>query len=686
MNRLRGILAARGPGLAFMTALAAVFAYLVSRHTGSYPSIFADEQIYSESARLLARGEPVVPSYLYFALYRLTSLGGDRFLDWARLLNVLFLLGAAPFWYRSARVLTNKATAVVVALLCVLAPVNLFTGFFMPESMYYFGFAVLSWLALTRGGWRWQGPALGVVLGALSLVKVHALFLLPAVGAWLVYAHWPAWRNGLAQGGVAIGAAIATKLSLGFVLAGEPGLHLLGRLYGDLASGNQEAGMSILTLVPAALHSLKGHLLMLALLFALPLAQFALLALSPAARAGAGASVRKAHAYTLLMLASGLMLTTFYTASLAAFGPNETSRLHVRYYDFMFPLLLLWAAPQLDAAALLARPALRWTIAAAVGAAALFGAFTLGRAYLPLLSDAPELVALGVGAPGTHAPLLVAAGLGLLQLWAFRPRLAGLLFVFAFLPACVVNAELNTRAFHAHNRQPGLYDLAGRYAHNAVPAAERGEVTIAGNTGDLLRAKFHIDAPGVTILDVPEGWRLEPYQMPGRQRWLLVVGEHALPDGVDVVHRDENFALIRTSPDNQALGAVSTNGPLEGALLEKVEGLDKRESWGRWSNGGTVRLHFREPLPEKLNLFLTAMAYGPNIGKEFTVRAGNASARFHLPGMPGEIHLRLDTDGKTKTISIDVPQPVSPHALGAGVDTRTLGIGISKIEIGERSR
>ena len=683
MKRLRGWLAERGGALAFAAALAAVFAWLASRHTGSFPVLFADEQIYSESARLLARGEPVVPSYLYFALYRLTGLFGDRFLDGARALNVLFLLGAAPFWYLAARVVTDKGPACALALLCVLAPVNLFTGFFTPEAMYYFGFAVLSWLALTRSGWRWHAPALGVVLGALSLVKVHALFLLPAMGAWLLLAHWPAWRAGLAQGALAIGIAIATKLALGFALAGEPGLHLLGRLYGDLASGGREAGMTVLALAPAALHSLKGHLLMLALLFALPLAQLALLAFSPAAASG---EVRRAWAYTLLMLASGLLLTTFYTASIAAFGPHEGDRLHVRYYDFMFPLLLLWAAPQRDAAALPARAALRWAIAAVVVAAALFGALTLAREYTLLLADAPELVSLGVGVPGSHAALLVAAGLGLLQLWAFRPRLAALLFLFAFLPACVVNAEWNTRAFHERNRQAGAYDLAGRYAHDHVPPAERGEVTVVGTTGDLLRAKFHIDAPGVTILDLPDGWPLQPYQMPGRKRWMLVVGEHALPAGADIVHRDKDFALVRTSPDNQPLGALSTNGPLEGALLEKVEGLDKRESWGRWSNGGTIRLYFRQPLPEKLNLFLTAMAYGPNVGKDFILRAGAAGTRFHLPAMPGEIHLQLDTDGKTRMISIDVPQPASPHSLGAGIDTRTLGIGISKIEIGKRAR
>ena len=59
---------------------------------------------------------------------------------------------------------------------------NVYTAYFMPESTYYFGFAVLSWIALTRGQWGWARRALatGAVLGLMSLVKVHALFLLPA--------------------------------------------------------------------------------------------------------------------------------------------------------------------------------------------------------------------------------------------------------------------------------------------------------------------------------------------------------------------------------------------------------------------------------------------------------------------------------------------------------------------------
>ncbi|WP_310612684.1 hypothetical protein, partial [Acinetobacter baumannii] len=63
-----------------------------------------------------------------------------------------------------------------------------------PETAYYFGFCVLSWVALARSSWSWPrwSLALGVVLGLMSLIKVHALFLAPPLVLFMLYARWAA--------------------------------------------------------------------------------------------------------------------------------------------------------------------------------------------------------------------------------------------------------------------------------------------------------------------------------------------------------------------------------------------------------------------------------------------------------------------------------------------------------------
>ena len=676
-------------------ALALSFGYIAQQHSGLYPSIFADEQNYSRFARLMPLGEVSIPSYLYFWVFGATNACGDGFLACARYLNLLFFVAAAPFIYLGARTVAGKPLAALVTLLCVLAPVKSYTAYFMPESMYFFGFWVLSWLALTRRAVRWAryAAAAGALLGLMMLVKVHALFLLPALCLFMVYAAWrdqrqgPWLRIGAAMACIAAVAALAVKFAIAYAFAGSNGLHLLGSFYGNQASGSLSAGATLLKLLPAALVSLRGHLMMLALLFGVPLAALLYLLLSPRARGEAGEHGVTLAVYTILMLGAALGLTVFYTASIADFGPREGVRLHVRYYDFTFPLLVMAAAVGGGAITSVSRRVLPWLIAAALAASLYHAQSVLPADYRLLIGDAPEISSLGLGRPDALAGLLVWLEIGLLALWAVNRRAAGALFLLVFLPLGAFNAERVGAALMEPARRPNAYDTAGQFAHATIPAAERDRVTIAGtHLGDLLRAKFHLDAADADIMDLPDGWALQPYQLPGSRDWLLVVGDHALPPGVVPVARQAGFALVHLNANNRTLGMAAMSGPLEGALLAGAEGLSGAEPWGRWSDAAQVRLHFKAPLPKRLNLFLTVQAYGPNAGKEFKLRAGDAATTFRIPAMPQEIFLQLETSGDERTIVIEVPEPVSPTSLGNSTDTRQLGIGIGKVEIGTPAR
>jgi hypothetical protein len=43
--------------------------------------------------------------------------------------------------------------------------------------------------------------------------------------------------------------------------------------------------------------------------------------------------------------------------------------------------------------------------------------------------------------------------------------------------------------------------------------------------------------------------------------------------------------------------------------------------------------------------------------------------------------VHLATDGHAHELVIEVPQPVSPHALGLSNDERPLGIGLARIDL-----
>ena len=676
-------------------ALVLAFFYIARLHIGLYPMIFADEQNYSRFARLIPLADVTIPSYLYFWVFSATNGCGAGFLDCARYLNLLFFVGAGPFLYLSARTVCARPLAAAVALLCVLAPVKSYTAYFMPEAMYFFGFSVLSWLALTRTGMHWAryAAAAGALLGLMALVKVHALFLLPALCVFMFHAAWrrqprgPWLRMGVAMACIAAAAMLAAKFALGYAFAGKNGLHLLGSFYGDQASDSLSAGATLLKLLPAAWLSLRGHLMMLTLLFALPLAALLHLLLSPRARSEAGDSGVALALYALLMLGAALGLTVFYTASIAGFGPDEGVRLHVRYYDFTFPLLVMLAAARSGDGWSTARRVLPWLLACGLGALLYYAQTALPAQYRLLMGDAPEITAFGLLRDDSLARVLVLLELALLAAWALNRQLAGILFLLLFLPLDVFNGEQVVAGVFGPAHHANAFDRAGQFTRAYLPDAERNKVTIAGtNLGDLLRAKFHVDAPDIDIMDLPEGSALRPYQLPGRKNWLLVIGDHALPPGATPVAGEGGFVLVQVNPNNRPLGAVKMSGPLQGALLEGAEGLANAEPWGRWSNAKEVRLHFKQALPRQLNLFLTVQAFGPNAGKDFKLRVGDAQTTFEIPTTPQEIYLQLTTSGTEKTIVIEVPQPVSPHALGMSADTRELGLGLIGVEIGTPAR
>lgn len=691
MKKITDMLRNRRWEIGFGLALMILFAYIARRHAGTNPSVFADEQIYSHFARLLPLKDVTIPSYLYLSTYGLTNACGDAFLACARYLNLLFFIGSAPFIYLATRVVAPKPVAIVAALLCVAAPTSTYTGYFMPESMYFFGFAVLTWLALarTRMHWAAHAAAAGAVLGLMTLVKVHALFLVPALALFMAWLGWSRSTDaaGLGRGAaaavVSVAAVFAAKFIAGFLFVGKDGLQILGSFYGNQANDGMSAGATLLTLLPAAWFSLQGHLMSLVLLFALPIAVLVWHGVSRSARASAGPQVSALMVYTVLMLGAALALTVFYTASTAGFGPLDGKRLHARYYTFALILPVMIAAAHTGASWRPSRAALPWVLAALLAAAIVHAATALPSSYLFLLADGPEIVALGLNKPESMATIVLAVGIAVLALWAVSRRLGGLAFLLAFMPLYIVNGERMIAPYMSQYRHANAYDSAGIYTREHLSVEQRNGVRIVGdNLGELLRARFHVDAPEVDTMVLPAGWEIAPYSLPGRKGWLLVVGDYKLPQGVTPVHKGAHFALVAAPSNNRKLGEAKMAGPLANDLLDGAEGLAGAEGWGRWSNDDQVRLYFKKPLPKRLNLFMTMQAFGPNVGKDFVVRVGGAEQRVKLAPMQHEVFLQFDTDGMQKTVTIDVPQAVSPKELGWSGDIRRIGLGLWRVEIG----
>jgi hypothetical protein len=663
---------------------AGVLAYLLSRNLGLHPNIFADEWYYSKMSRLMPLGEAIVPSYLYLWLFRATNACGTGFYDCVHIGNTVLFLAAAPLVYLVARQVAGKAPAFAVALMSALAPLNVYTAYFMPEATYYFGFWVLAWIALTRTHWHLAVYALttGLVLGLMSLVKVHALFQLPALCLFLVYVQWTrgaGWlMKGLAALALAAVAMVTVRFALGYLLAGDAALNLFGSFYSSTST--YATHRPILSLLPPAFINGRGHLYALAILLPLPLALVAQSVLRPPKRLEAG-KLELLHLFALLMLGAAAGMTIAYTATIANPGvTTEGLRLHLRYYSFVFPLLWIAVAATVGKPAVTAKPALRWSIALLVGAVLVVSIFKL-RGYDLNPVDGPEIYA--VNPNNSWGLAIVGLDLAVLLLWALGNRLAAPVFMFLAMPAMIACGGVVTSNYLAVLRDERPTERVGALVRRVVPPEERGLVTVAGsNIQQLMQTQFNIDHQDTTLMELPWDAPIASYNLPVRNKWLVVLGNHPLPEGIKPVVQTAEYALVQAGANHRRLGKAVFNEPFEKTIIARTEGLSHVELWGRWSYKKQVVIHFKVPLPRHLNVIIRAQAFDVNATLPFTVQVGGKTQSFRLAASQQDISLFFETDGTARSLVIDVPRPISPAQLGYPADKRMLGIGISEIEIG----
>ncbi|GJI88441.1 DUF7024 domain-containing protein [Duganella hordei] len=668
----------------FLAALLAVFGYMTLRNVGMYPTVFGDEWTYSSFARLMPFRETLIPNYLYYTVYGLTSACGDGYLECARLINAAFVVGAAPLIYLIARQYMTRQAAAVVAVLAALAPSNTYTAYFMPEAMYFWGFWLFSWSVL-RGHGRAGVRAVAIssaLLGLLALVKVHGLFLLPGYLVYLVYAafarrgaaggrHW--LRQALLLVAVALLTAAAVRFTVGYLYAGRQGLYLLGTMYANQAQTRPGLGV----LLRLALTNLEGHLMALALMFGMPLAAAAQHCISRAQRGVAARGSSTLLAYAALMIPSLVAVTALFTALVAGGGAESGVRLHMRYYDFTLPLLLILAGVQLAPSR--AGPGWRARLLVAVPLLLVMGAACryLIPFYTPNHIDSPSLFGM-IHDPGSYQAL-IGFSLAAVLLWIARPRKAAQLFVYICTPVALVVSGANVNLYARMAQRPDAWVKAGLFAHHYLTPAEASRLTIVGDDIlNLFKSRFFLDNTNVALLQLPHGQPITLASLPYPNGWLLVVGDYPLPEGAVRHSGLREYTLARVKPPADA--KLHRFAETEDDSMRST-GLSGIEDWGRWSEGGQVTLTFDRPLPKKLLLRLDVAGYGPNAGQDIPVTAGGQTVALRADGKHGVQDLRFDTDGSVRVITIKVPQPTSPHDLGYGGDQRKLGVGLYSMEV-----
>ncbi|CAB3804017.1 ArnT family glycosyltransferase [Pararobbsia alpina] len=664
-----------------VTAIVVLFIVLHFKVAGLHPVVFGDEYIYSTASRLLPFSKSTIPGYLFLAIYRITNTCGNEFLSCARILNIMFFLASAPFIYLVAKRLCGRGLAFYVAAISLLGPINSYTAYFMPESLYFLSFWIVTWFSLRLSGssGRIIWVEVGVLWGLSSLVKPHALFLLPALILYAFYIQTgpSRIREWALKIFLMVIATFAVKFSIGYYFAGKSGLSIFGTAYTAIASSATSYLSHSISILPLALKSLEGHALALALMYAVPLLVMSGFFSNRARSALERTESAKMMIYSFFVIGSLVCVAAIFTASVAGSTPEETiTRLHMRYYNFSFPLFLIVAASQLASDSFTWTTRHRTLLAATVVLVILFIVMSRFEQFTPKLVDSPELR----GATSVPFKFYFLNGLALISVlfWAYSPTGGIRIFLFAFMPLMTAWSSANINQELGYHSASDSYDNAGIFAKNYLADADLARLVVVGaDSGGVYRSLFYVSNASALPLILPEGRQYDFLRDSPGAKWVLLIGDRKIPDNNFFSINLSGFSLFCVACSN-SIDFRENSWP---GVIASVTGLSTPEAWGTWSNGPVVKFRFSKPLPESFRLRITAQAFGKNIGSKFAARAGSVEVPFALGPTPEERILFFNQVGSVDSIYVNIPFASSPKDLRLGNDTRKLGIGFIKMEV-----
>lgn len=674
--------------VAVAAIMALAFVLLMMRASGIYPTVFGDEYTYSSMARVLPLSSASIPNYLYLSIYKSTLICGDGFVGCTKLLNALFFVLASPFIFMVARRYCSARVSVLIVALSMLGPINGYTTYFMPEALFYLTFWISTWYFLTlASNAPWQRWALlGVLMGCSSLVKPHALFVIPAFClciAYFAYKDQDRWFvTAVKNAAVFVGVMLLTKFGFSYLVAGKAGLTLFGNFYATTLESSASSIDRYLAILKAAPTIAAGHLLGNAVMFGCALAIIITTSIATLRTRAIGQDGKFAF-FTLFLLLNLIAVVALFSASVAGTNAVETAlRLHMRYYDFLFPLLFIAAGAELAGARLTAHRYVRWGVAIVVMGAVLYAGITRMHPFTLSFIDNPELRGFTAG----KKAFVVLALLSLISLvlWCVKPRKGVQLFVSVFLPLSILVSTVYASISLLERRHADVYDKAGMFARQYLPISERPHLLVVGdNPASILRALYWVeDLNAGPDLSYKPGEIYTADQSPADKKWILVVGDVEFAKGDFKVLKLNGFSLARKLPKDNPL-LIDFRSNIHTESVDTLRGLSHAESWGAWSEGDTVTLQFSRPLPKTFTLEINAKAFGPNQGRTFEVKVDDRRYPLKLSGEVEPYSLKIDNPDEVSKLTIKVPQATSPEQLGISGDKRMLGIGLRQIVIRE---
>ena len=592
----------------------------------------------------------------------------------------------------------------------------------MPEAMYFLAFWIFAWYTLglnsNSSPKSWFG--VGTLIGVCMLIKPHGVFLLPPVLLYLFVLFKQKSPFKIKQFIYAVAAigfgALICKLIVGFLIAGVAGLSFLGHLYSattqdffnatnattvtnsisnsaELTAGTLSAAKENSSFIskwasglPALLAfwsiNIRGHILGLCLLFGVPLLVGLRLLGAPLFESKLR-SVQKEYAwFTFFLLVFLVLVSSLYSSLVTLSSSGEILRMHMRYYNFAFPLLLMMLPCIFsDPTENIFAKKLNYfevTLWALVSVIVLWGIWKTMAPYQPTAIDMPELR--GVMQYKWFFYTVTGFGLLCLLIWPIYWKISVKLFFWVFAPLLLITSTIGVNLNIWQYSKPDVYDRAGIVIKQLLNKQELSQLVVAGdNPIELSRVLFYLDQPGVTVQTIKGGATYDMNMLPADKKWVLLLDDHIMASNIQ---NQLNFSGFTLGGGSGEIKIDFQNQSWPSKNLLSTQGLFMPpEPWGTWSVAKEVILYFNQPLPQEFRLTINARAFGPNIGQPFILEAGNTTTPLIFTQSFNQISTIVKNPNKSIALSIRIPYPVSPSELNLGADTRKLGLAIKDLQI-----
>ncbi len=552
--------------------------WVMSRVANVLPKIMGDELTYSMDARKLALGDSTVPNYLFNLLFSSTNVCGYNFYGCAKGINLALLIGVAAVVYLLGRKLTTPSLAFFAALLVMVGPISSYVSYFSPDLMFYLGALIVVYMALDLASdskvTRWA--VLGGSLGLVTLIKPHALFLLPPLVIYVLYlaAKRPHSRlvSVISNSMALIATTFIVKMGLGFAFAGTKGLALFGGNYDSAATKVVNLGAQVSEptgpAAPGAMVNLANptasdwsfrslswleplsqgmafHLSFYVLFFGVPSVALFVLTFRALRVKSAPLVAEKFMVLSACVVLFSTFVSVAYVALSPAWGEPLGNRVMVRYYEYALPLvtLTLLATASVD---LKIKTWAKWFTLGICATALIFSIAGISSSVPPLFTDS-SLIASAMKS-GISLYVLGVLALGALAYWLWSPKQGRNLWLYIFSPALVllfaVSSYVNMTIPSSH---VGMYTTASRWAHDNLTPTQKHNLVVYGNIRQNVQAaQFWVDDPTVTGQTVPVGGTVDLQTLPV-DTYVVGIGNLVFSGHGILVHKETSFLVARVT-------------------------------------------------------------------------------------------------------------------------------------------